>query len=69
MDDLIASYEDLTGIRTRHRAWYRALARFKLAVILLVGGGLSPSGPVLGRDDEGRREMFRDVEVLACSLL
>jgi aminoglycoside phosphotransferase (APT) family kinase protein len=44
MDDLIARYEDLTGIRVRHRAWYRALARFKLAVILLVGGSLFEAG-------------------------
>lgn len=35
-DELVARYEDLTGIPVRHREWYRAFQGFKMCVILLV---------------------------------
>ena len=44
MDVLLTRYEQLTGIPVRNRTWYCALAKFKLAVILLVGGALLGSG-------------------------
>jgi hypothetical protein len=34
----------LTGIRTDNRPWYRALAGFKTAAIILVGGHLFDEG-------------------------
>ena len=43
-DQLVERYEELTGIRVRHRDWYRAFAGFKLAVITLVGAMLFDSG-------------------------
>jgi hypothetical protein len=39
-DEFVARWEERTGLSTRHRAWYRALASLKMAVILLVGGHL-----------------------------
>jgi len=44
VDELVGHYEQLTGIAVRHRDWYRALAGFKLAVIMLVGAMLFDSG-------------------------
>jgi Phosphotransferase enzyme family len=43
-DELVERWEALTGIRARHRPWYRALQGLKIAVILLVGGHLYGSG-------------------------
>jgi aminoglycoside phosphotransferase (APT) family kinase protein len=43
-DELVARYEELTGIRVRHRAWYRAFQQLKLTVILFVGGMLFDGG-------------------------
>lgn len=43
-DELVGRYERLTGIRSRHRPWYRAFQGFKMAVILLVGGHLFDAG-------------------------
>ena len=44
VDEFIRRYEELTGIAVRNRNWYRALAGFKLAVIMLVGAMLFDSG-------------------------
>jgi aminoglycoside phosphotransferase (APT) family kinase protein len=43
-DELVALWEERTGIRTRHHAWYRAFQQFKLTVILFVGGMLFDGG-------------------------
>jgi aminoglycoside phosphotransferase (APT) family kinase protein len=43
-DEFVELYERLTGIAVRHRAWYEALAGFKMAVILLVGCMLFDAG-------------------------
>jgi aminoglycoside phosphotransferase (APT) family kinase protein len=43
-DELVARYEQLTGISVRHREWYRAFQQFKLTVILFVGGMLFHGG-------------------------
>jgi aminoglycoside phosphotransferase (APT) family kinase protein len=37
VEAFVARWEELTGLRTREREWYRALNAFKMAVILLVG--------------------------------
>jgi aminoglycoside phosphotransferase (APT) family kinase protein len=44
VDELIARYEELTGIKARRREWYRAFQGFKMAVILLVAGHLFDAG-------------------------
>jgi aminoglycoside phosphotransferase (APT) family kinase protein len=43
-DELVARYQELTGITVRHREWYRAFQQFKLSVILFVGGMLFDGG-------------------------
>lgn len=43
-DELLARYQDRTGVVVRDREWYRALAKFKLAAILLVGKTLFDEG-------------------------
>ena len=43
-DELLSRYEDLTKVTVRDREWYRALAKFKLAAILLVGKTLFDEG-------------------------
>ncbi len=43
-DELVARYEDLTGIGVRHRHWYRAFQGLKIAVIMLVGAMLFDDG-------------------------
>ena len=37
IDNLLARYEQLTGIAVHDRPWHRALQAFKMAVIMLVG--------------------------------
>jgi Phosphotransferase enzyme family len=44
IDPYLRRYEELTGIAVLNREWYRALAHYKLAVILLVGGALLEQG-------------------------
>ncbi len=44
VDEFVALWEELTGIRTGNRPWYRALAGFKTAAIILVGGHLFDEG-------------------------
>ena len=44
VDELIARWEERTGIRTQHREWYRAFQLFKMAVIGLVGARLFDDG-------------------------
>jgi len=43
-DELVARYQELTGIPVRHRAWYRAFQGYKMCVILLVAGMLFETG-------------------------
>jgi aminoglycoside phosphotransferase (APT) family kinase protein len=43
-DEFVARWEELTGIATCNRAWYRAFQALKMAVILLVGGHLFDTG-------------------------
>jgi aminoglycoside phosphotransferase (APT) family kinase protein len=44
VDDFVARWEQLTGIGTEHREWYRAFQSLKMAVILFVGGQLFDRG-------------------------
>jgi aminoglycoside phosphotransferase (APT) family kinase protein len=39
-DELVARYEERSGIPVRHREWYRALAAYKVAVISLLASML-----------------------------
>jgi len=43
-DEFVSRWEELTGITTSNREWYRAFQGFKMAVILLVGGHLFDVG-------------------------
>jgi aminoglycoside phosphotransferase (APT) family kinase protein len=43
-DEFVARWEQLTGIATANRAWYRAFQGMKMAVILLVGSHLLDVG-------------------------
>lgn len=61
VDEFISRYEALTGTKTAHREWYRALQAFKMAVILLVGGALFDTGV---SDDIRLGEMSRAVPML-----
>ena len=44
IDELLACYTVVSGIVPQHRAWYRALAAFKMAVICLIGSMLHAAG-------------------------
>ena len=44
IDEAVAYYEQLSGISTQHRAWYRGFQGLKMAVINLVGSMLFESG-------------------------
>jgi aminoglycoside phosphotransferase (APT) family kinase protein len=44
VEEFISHYESASGIRTRNRAWYRALNAYKMAVICLIGAMLVDSG-------------------------
>ena len=44
VDELVARWEDRTGIRTQHRDWYRAFQLYKMAVIMFVGARLFDDG-------------------------
>ena len=44
VEELIARWEERTGIRTQHREWYRAFQLYKMAVIGLVGARLFDDG-------------------------
>jgi aminoglycoside phosphotransferase (APT) family kinase protein len=43
-DELVARYEERSGISARHREWYRALAAYKVAVISLRASMLFDAG-------------------------
>jgi len=43
-DDLVARYEELSGIAVVHREWYRAFQGFKMCIIMLVGSMLFDQG-------------------------
>jgi aminoglycoside phosphotransferase (APT) family kinase protein len=44
VDEFVARWEELTGIEAKHRPWYRALERLKMATINLVGSHLVDVG-------------------------
>jgi aminoglycoside phosphotransferase (APT) family kinase protein len=44
VDEFVARWEELTGIRATHRHWYRAFQRLKMATINLVGSHLVDVG-------------------------
>lgn len=44
VDEFVTLWGELTGIQTSSRPWYRALAGFKTAAIILVGGHLFDEG-------------------------
>jgi len=44
IDDFLARYEEVAGISTRNREWYRGLNAFKMAVICLIGSMLFDDG-------------------------
>jgi aminoglycoside phosphotransferase (APT) family kinase protein len=44
VDEFVARWEELSGLRALHRHWYRALQRFKMATINLVGSHLVDVG-------------------------
>jgi aminoglycoside phosphotransferase (APT) family kinase protein len=44
VEELVARYDELSGITPRRREWYRAFQGFKMAVILLVAGHLFDAG-------------------------
>jgi aminoglycoside phosphotransferase (APT) family kinase protein len=41
---LLARYQDLTGVRVHHRPWHRAMQAYKMAVIMLTGTMLFRGG-------------------------
>lgn len=43
-DELVARYQERTGIEVTHREWYRAMQAYKLAVIMLLGSMLFDAG-------------------------
>lgn len=43
-DELVARWEELTGIRTEHRPWYRAFQLMKTAAMMVVAGHLYEAG-------------------------
>jgi len=65
-DELVARWEQLTGITSQHRPWYRAFQSLKMAVILLVGGHLVDAGY---SDDPRFVEMTYAVHPLTTSAL
>jgi len=44
IDDLLAHYEAVSGIRICNRSWYRAFNAYKMAVICLIGAMLIEDG-------------------------
>ncbi|MBL7498012.1 phosphotransferase family protein [Frankia sp. CNm7] len=44
VEEFVALYEECTGIRVRHRPWYRAMQVFKICVIQLIGSMLFDAG-------------------------
>ena len=48
-DELLARYEQLTGIEIRDRPWHRAMQAFKMSVIMLVGVMLYQRGHTRSR--------------------
>jgi len=44
MDDLLAHYEAVSGIKVENRSWYRAMNAYKMAVICLIGAMLVDAG-------------------------
>jgi hypothetical protein len=49
IDEFLLRYEEVSGICTRNRPWYRALNAFKMAAICLIGSMLFDAGD---SDDE-----------------
>ncbi len=44
VEEFLAHYESVSGIRTQNRSWYRALNAYKMAVICLIGSMLLDQG-------------------------
>ncbi|MCV7151596.1 phosphotransferase family protein [Mycolicibacterium pyrenivorans] len=44
IDELLAHYEAVSGIRVENRSWYRAFNAYKMAVICLIGAMLVDAG-------------------------
>ena len=44
IEEFLAHYESVSGIRMQNRSWYRALNAYKMAVICLIGSMLFDSG-------------------------
>jgi aminoglycoside phosphotransferase (APT) family kinase protein len=61
VEELVARWQERTGLTARHREWYRALATYKMAVIMLVGGMLFDAGH---SDDLRLAEMARVVPLV-----
>jgi aminoglycoside phosphotransferase (APT) family kinase protein len=66
VDEFIARWEELTGIASCNRPWYRAFQGMKMAVILLVGGHLFDTGY---SDDVRFLEMTYAIEPLTRTAL
>ena len=60
IDDVLARYEERSGITLEHRPWYRALQAYKTAVILLVGSMLFEAGHT---DDMRNLEMALGIDM------
>jgi aminoglycoside phosphotransferase (APT) family kinase protein len=43
-EEFVALWEELTGIKTQHRPWYRAFQMFKMVTIQLIGSSLIDAG-------------------------
>jgi len=43
-DELVDTYQELTGMPVRHRTWYRAFQGYKMVVIMLLGAMLFDAG-------------------------
>jgi aminoglycoside phosphotransferase (APT) family kinase protein len=61
IDEVIARYEEHTGISVEHREWYRAFQAFKLGVIMLLGSMLFDAGH---SDDLRYVEMAMGIEMV-----
>jgi aminoglycoside phosphotransferase (APT) family kinase protein len=44
IEDVLARYQERSGITVEHRPWYRAFQAYKLSVIMLVGSSLFEAG-------------------------
>ncbi len=66
VDEFVARWEELTGLASHSRPWYRAFQGMKMAIILLVGGHLFDAGY---SDDVRFMEMTYAIEPLTSAAL